>query len=121
MFENEVVYAYNPLNLVISYAVAVAMSALAGVAGLLAAYSNGVIHANSFSTLVATTRNRTLDALFAGESLGAVPVSRNILDRKLRFGRLMRRDRGSGEDVSNETDTDLHTAFGQDSEISALS
>ena len=120
ILNDEVLYTYNAFNLIISYAFAIAIALLAGLAGLLAALSNGVIHVNSFSALVATSRNRMLDALFAGQTLGAHPMSAEVLDRKLRFGQL-----NGGPNVNNlvirhQGNTDVHAAFGEDDEISAF-
>lgn len=48
----------------------------------------------SFSSVVATTRNPTLDKIFAEESLGAEPISESALRHKLRFGQLRSDDEG---------------------------
>lgn len=60
------------------------------VLGLWALLHNGVSHNMSFSSFVATTRNSTMDRIFAGESLGAEPMKKSTLAHELKFGMLQR-------------------------------
>jgi hypothetical protein len=90
------VYEYRPYNLWLAYGIAVASSFIAVLLGLYALWLNGVSHDNSFSSIMASTRNGFLDELTLGHSLGATPMSKVILGTKLRFGELskgMEKDR----------------------------
>jgi hypothetical protein len=85
---DEIIYVYNRQNLLISYGAAAFVSLLAIVAGFYAIHENGVVHSTTFSSLIATTRNPTLDHIFESESLGALPMPKEILRHKVRFGLL---------------------------------
>ena len=83
---NKTSYHYIATNLLIAYSISAFFTTVCVALGLWAMYDNGVSHSMSFSSLVATTRNPTLDNLFVGEGLGADPMSENVLREKLRFG-----------------------------------
>jgi hypothetical protein len=87
-------YRYASRNLWIAYGMSIFFASLCVLLGLRALYKNGVSHNMAFSSVVATTRNHTLDRLFAGEGLGAEPMSSRTLGHKLRFGQL-RADEGA--------------------------
>lgn len=82
------VYEYRPRNLWLAYGIAIAFSLAGVLLGLHALWTNGVAHDNSFSSIVATTRNGFLDDLSRGYSLGAAPVPRSIAETRLVFGEL---------------------------------
>ncbi|KAJ4371343.1 hypothetical protein N0V83_004560 [Neocucurbitaria cava] len=82
------IYEYRPRNLWLAYGIAVAFSLAGVVLGLRALWLNGVSHDNSFSSIMATTRNRFLDDLTLGYSLGSAPVPKDIARTRLRFGEL---------------------------------
>ena len=85
---DQIVYAYQPLELIIAYAGSVAISILAVILGLFAARSNGIIHVSTFSALVRATRNPELDRLFADENMAGYPLSKYLDEQRLRFGQL---------------------------------
>jgi hypothetical protein len=87
-YTQETVYDYRPYNLWLSYGIAIALSFVAILLGLYALWLNGVSHDNSFSSIMASTRNMYLDELTLGHSLGATPMSKEILRTRLRFGEL---------------------------------
>jgi len=58
------------------------------VAGCSAYITNGVSHGTSFSTILTTTRNKSLDVLAKGHTLGVVPLDKAIAATTLRFGLL---------------------------------
>jgi hypothetical protein len=68
----------------------------------------------SFSTIVAVTRNSTLDNLLVGNSLGAEPMSQDVMAKKLMFGVLrhdLQRDKsGTSSDID-------HASFGLCDEV----
>ncbi|OAL53864.1 hypothetical protein IQ07DRAFT_667990 [Pyrenochaeta sp. DS3sAY3a] len=104
------VYAYQPRNLWLAYGIAIAFS-FAGVAlGLRALWLNGVAHDNSFSSIMATTRNAFLDEITLGRSLGAAPTPREIAEVRLRFGEVGGR---GGEKVGR-------AGFGVEGEVRGL-
>jgi hypothetical protein len=79
---------YDAMNFWIAYGIAIALSFAAVIMGLRALWINGVSHDNSFSSIMATTRNSYLDKLTVGHSLGATPMPKEVMRTKLRFGRL---------------------------------
>jgi hypothetical protein len=81
-------YEYDPSSLWRAYGTAIALSLVAVILGLRALWINGVSHDNAFSSIMATTRSRYLDELTMGHSLGATPMSKEVLGTKLRFGKL---------------------------------
>jgi hypothetical protein len=81
-------YEYRPYNLWLAYGIAITLSFVAVLLGLHALWLNGVSHDNSFSSIMAVTRNGFLDELTLGHSLGATPMSKEVLRTKLKFGEL---------------------------------
>jgi hypothetical protein len=76
--------------------------------------ANGVSHSMSFSSILAVTRNSTLDDLLVGNSLGAEPLSKDVMAKKLMFDVLrhdMQRDKsGTSSDID-------HASFGLRDEV----
>jgi hypothetical protein len=79
-------YAYNAVNLLAAYAVAIVASLLCVCVGLRALVVNGVSHGTSFSSIMCSTRNKTLDELTKGYSLAALPLDKSIKNTELKFG-----------------------------------
>jgi hypothetical protein len=99
---------------VLSYAIAFAISLFCVFVGLRAMFVNGVSHSMSFSTIVAVTRNSTLDNLLVGNSLGAEPMIKDVMAKKLMFGVLrhdLQRDKSG---MNSEVD---HASFGLCEEV----
>jgi len=99
-------HKYNALSLLLSYAAAILGTVLIVLAGGQALWSNGVGHANTFSALVRTTRNKDLDDWARGHCLGSDPVDKQIARQKLQYGLLVVDDK---EDPTNSL---RHAAFG---------
>lgn len=75
--------------MVLSYSIAVGVSLLAVLAGVLAARCNGYeVDGFSFSTLLATTRNPELDALIGGCKVGAEPLPERVMGSRLKLGKM---------------------------------
>jgi hypothetical protein len=89
-------YAYHRLNLILSYGLALTLSALGVLAGGRSFKSNGVTHRFSFSAIMTTTRSPDLASLCEGQSLGSLPLSRDLKQTKLSFGLL-----GNAQDEMN--------------------
>lgn len=81
-------YSYNWRNLVLAYAVAVAVTAACLAVGLHSLLQNGYSAGTSFSSILLTTRNADLDELARGYCLGESPLAREVGDRRLRYGLL---------------------------------
>ena len=83
--------------------------------GVRALQHHGVTHGLSFSVIVATTRNPTLDKLFRDQQLGSLPLPEDLVKTKLYFGMLV-------PDSKPETSRSepSHTAFGLQEEIVRL-
>ncbi|KAB8304071.1 hypothetical protein EYC80_005413 [Monilinia laxa] len=120
-------YVYHPLWLLLSYGLALLFSALAVAIGVYAIRSNGVVHSNSFSAIVATTRNTELDGYMGRSSLGAEPLQSNDRDRRLKFGPVINQatteDSSSGGENGSQCETDEkipHIAFGLEENIGQL-
>jgi hypothetical protein len=82
------VYSYNQHNLIFTYAATCALSLLGVMIGFIALIRNGVSYENSFSAFMLTTRNRRLDELAIGHSMGAMPLDDKLKKEELRFGLL---------------------------------
>jgi hypothetical protein len=80
------VYACNADNLWIACGVAIFVTLPSLGVRFYALYSNGASYRTSSSTIVATTRNRVLDARMIGSSLRADPMWRDVMQTRLRFG-----------------------------------
>jgi hypothetical protein len=76
-------YYFEARSLVLSYTIAFVVSLFCVFVGLRAMFVNGVSHSMSFSTIVAVTRNSTLDHLLVGNSLGAEPMNMEVMAKKL--------------------------------------
>lgn len=114
-------YEYHPLWLFISYGVALLFSAIATAIGFYALYVNGTSHSNSFSAIVATTRNPQLDTLMKGSSLGSDPMSTDNEKMKLKFGPLLSTPNDDQTKiVVGGCENTLHVAFGFEENIGAL-
>jgi hypothetical protein len=83
--------------------------------GVRALQHHGVTHGLSFSVIVATTRNPTLDKLFRDHQLGSLPLPEDLVKTKLNFGMLVpsRKPEASRSEQS-------HIAFGLQEEIVRL-
>jgi hypothetical protein len=71
----------------------------------------------SFSSIVAVTRNSTLDNLLVGNSLGAEPMSKDVMAKKLMFGVLRHELQGNGPGTSSDID---HASFGLCDEVARI-
>jgi hypothetical protein len=83
------IYEYHPRNLWLAYGIAMACFLARFLLSLRALYINGVAHNTSFFSVMATTRNSTLDEFTMGYSLGASSVPEAIQMTGLRFGELI--------------------------------
>ncbi|KAF4947196.1 hypothetical protein FSARC_14015 [Fusarium sarcochroum] len=107
-------WEYRKKNLWISYGLAILGASFGVLVGLVAVYQNGISHDTTFCTIMATTRNETLDDLARGSSLGGDTVSKELLKTRLMFGVL----RGNAHygDMSENS----RAAFGLSTEIAPL-
>jgi hypothetical protein len=105
------IYNYNSTNLVWTYGLAVGVTIMSFAIGMRALNVNGVSHETSFSSIMCSTRNETLDHITTGSSLAAVPPSEKVEETKLRFGLLNRNGETQGLikrvgfGVTNEVET----------------
>lgn len=111
IFDDYNVYAYASHKLLITYGVVVGVGFVMAGIGLAALGMNGVASDTSFSTVLLTTRNPSLDRLTAGGCIGGKPLPVELGKLKLRFGEL-----------ATETSADGigHTAMGVEGEISRI-
>ena len=109
------IWRYEPRNLWIAYGLAIFAAGLGALIGLRALYINGVSHDMSFFTTMATTRNRTLDELTIGTSLGGHDIKKDLARTRLMFG-VLRNASDKGKD-----EIAVRAAFGLPSEVSKLS
>ena len=112
-------YSYNAHNLRVAYGVAILVTLFSIVVGFAALYSNGVSYRTSFSSIIATTRNKELDDIMMGSSLGADPMRRDVMQTRLKFG-VHSKDpsemiQGANEGMSNE-----RVGFGLEAQIRPL-
>jgi len=97
-------FVYRPAWLISVYAVAAGITLTGHFVGLHAIRFNGVEGGDGFSTFAAVTRNREIDDLADGNSLGAKPLDRKMLDATLKFG------------IINQTGSLVRFAFGKTAE-----
>jgi hypothetical protein len=79
-------YAYHSRNLLLSYGLAIAFAVLANLLGAYAYWQNGHSHNKSFSAILASTRDPGLTKLFHAETMGRLPLHKNVQEAKLTFG-----------------------------------
>jgi len=101
-------FRYYPRSLLIGYSFAMLAAFLAVVVGCLSIWQNGMCSDTTFSKILVTTRNRTLDRLVKGHpgvALGGSPMPKELEKTELMFGL-----------VDDEGGTAKHTAFGLEEE-----
>ncbi|KAF4457781.1 hypothetical protein F53441_354 [Fusarium austroafricanum] len=75
----QIAFSYEPRNLFIAYGTGIVFTAFIVTGGLLCIKSASASYANSFSTILRTTRNRDLDTVIpAAETTGAEPLSKHL-------------------------------------------
>ena len=90
------------------------------VVGIIALRSNGFCSDTTFSKIMVTTRNPTLDKLvrsYPGVALGGDPMPKELDRTRLRFGVIKE---ASGPDRDESTPLLKHTAFGLASETAPI-
>lgn len=121
-------YAYQPFWLVLSYGLALFFSIIAVAIGVYAIHSNGVVHSNSFSAIVAATRNPELDECLGRSYSGFDSLQKNTENRKLKFGPVLNGTRtwdsrtvyGESEDQRQMDEKFPHVAFGLEQNVGEL-
>jgi hypothetical protein len=99
-------YSYSFPVLWTPYSIALLLAAMIIALGCVKLWNNGVDADLSFSQVLATTRNQSLDQLCAGSNLGGENISKELLRTKIKFGHLQ----GSQG----------HACFGLETEIDSL-
>lgn len=107
---DQIHYAYSPRTLWEIYGVAIGVSAICTILGLCILVKNGVDSDMSFSQILVTTRNPSLDTLCDGASLGGEKITEDIKRVKLKYGELIR----------NESEEQSHACFGLEKEVIPL-
>lgn len=111
IFDDYNVYAYASHKLLITYAVAIGVGVVMAAIGFAALAMNGVASDMSFSTVLLTTRNPSLDRLAAGGCIGGRPLPAELGKLRLRFGEVM---------AETSEDGVGHTAMGVEGEVSQI-
>jgi hypothetical protein len=117
------IYVYHPLYLLLSYGLALLFSSIAALIGFYSMHLNGVFHSNSFSAIVATTRNPELSGVTGRSSLGADPIQADAGNRMLKFGPLLAVTDGLKNKVGPNvrvTEGAPHVAFGFEENVGQL-
>ena len=109
------IFAYNRRAMLITYGVGLAMGLLAVMAGAKAYSDNGVGMTTGFLSIMATTRNPTLDQHARAACLGSEPASEELRRLKVRFGELLPRSEESGKHGRSR-----HAAFGVEGQVMDL-
>ncbi|KAM0229609.1 hypothetical protein ACHAPO_009873 [Fusarium lateritium] len=87
-FSAQNAFSYEPRNLFIAYGIGILFSMIIVIYGLLCIKSASASYANSFSTILRTTRNPDLDAVVpTAETSGAEPLAKNIGKIRLKLRR----------------------------------
>jgi hypothetical protein len=114
------VYQYYPGTLWVSYGLAMVLSLVAAVAGIIVILRSGVSYSNRFSTVPRTTRGEHLDQLVGAEDRqGNEPLSKHIARATIRIGttdvldapssELRQRRESAGKEPSVSLDSLLET------------
>ncbi|KAL0632207.1 hypothetical protein Q9L58_008917 [Maublancomyces gigas] len=83
------VYIYSPQTLLIVYGLAIVCALATSIAGFIALGHNGMASTKAVSTIIRTSRNRTLDeCIVGGDCLGGGVMSSELSKVELRFGAL---------------------------------
>jgi hypothetical protein len=100
-------YSYSSTVLWEAYGAAIFVSVICIVVGAYMLWDNGVDADMSFSQVLVTTRNRSLDQVCAGANLGGDQITEELKDTQLRFGMLQMGDSS-------------HPCFGLEGEVAPL-
>jgi hypothetical protein len=101
-------YSYSAKTLWEIYGVSVAISALCVVFGGFMLFRNGVDSNMSFSQVLVTTRNPSLDRLCSGAGLGGETIPEDLSKVRLKYGELI---------FDEEDGLSTHACFGLVDEI----
>ncbi|KAK6533421.1 hypothetical protein TWF694_002363 [Orbilia ellipsospora] len=109
------VWKYEKTNLILAYALGMAIALVSLILGGIALAQNGVVSEISFSQIMATTRNPELDHLLEGNCLGRSDLGpRELYRTRLRFGEIKQQD-------SKLPSTGVaHTAFGMPENVTSI-
>ncbi|KIM91409.1 hypothetical protein PILCRDRAFT_762890 [Piloderma croceum F 1598] len=113
----ENVYGYNQFVLILAYGSAVVLSLVGLFVGIRATYVNGGPTGSTFSQLLVTTRNSTLDKLCKGHSLSSYNAD-ELKKHRLKLGIL--NDLESGSVLDDSKHRFRQTAFGVQCEVSPI-
>ncbi|KAI5809818.1 hypothetical protein DFH27DRAFT_536432 [Peziza echinospora] len=140
-----VIYKYHAFSLMVAYGVACFLTTIGLIVGIICFWKNGFVADFTFSRVLCTTRNPTLDELCRGDSCMGT-ASENVGHRRLRFGEvwikgkkqhwtepILSKIKGGLGIVQEESNDDVeeghtkektlrigHAAFGVHSEVVAL-
>ncbi|KAK6499993.1 hypothetical protein TWF481_010350 [Arthrobotrys musiformis] len=107
------IYRYRPAQLYISYGPLMAFSMVVVVLGIRATLKNGGICQWSFSQIMLTTRNPSLDEIGRGSCFGVVHSGSDLAHHRLKFGEI--------KYEKQSVDVIRHAAFGLENEVTELS
>ncbi|KAK5660201.1 hypothetical protein OQA88_13672 [Cercophora sp. LCS_1] len=111
-------WGYEPFWLAISYGAGSAVALIAVAAGAYTFRSNRYgVDTAMFSTMVAVTRNRELDELMEGCSLGRAPLPQRVLRKRLRFGDITGLDRAHRDGEAEGKPSRRRAAFGSETGV----
>ncbi|KAL3478958.1 hypothetical protein BJX99DRAFT_93954 [Aspergillus californicus] len=85
-YPNQTEYVYASRNLFIAYGVAVFVSLLCIIAGILTMWDNGITFTDSFSTILRATRNKKFDEIVPDDSTtGADPPPESLSNTRVQW------------------------------------
>ncbi len=90
--QNVNVYVYDSQKLILTYSIAVTVTAAFVVLGVQAFHSNGTSYSSSFSSILVSTRNPDLDNLVRGHTQDSQSLEKAIMKVKLQYGGLQNND-----------------------------
>jgi hypothetical protein len=106
---------YHREGLWIGYAIVVSITFVFIIVGFWSIHQNGVASQTTFSSIMVTTRNPTLDRLSVGACIGGHPLPKELAGTKLKFGVLLE-DGAPGNSFGRVE----HCAFGTESETKEI-
>lgn len=84
--ESQLVYAYKPSNLILTYSIVGTISLFAVMCGFAALDRNGIAHSLKFSAIMDATRSTDLVFVTKDCGLGKLPLDQEAKRTKMRFG-----------------------------------
>jgi hypothetical protein len=113
-------YNYSATTLWEIYGVSLGISTVCMAFGWYMLFRNGMDSELSFSQVLVTTRNKSLDRLCYGACLGGETIPKELRRTKLKYGELIDQDGNFDEDERVGDEMHKHACFGLEDEVTFI-